>query len=145
MCRGADCITRSLANCSAEGGAIDSPGGGPFLRPVIGVFMPDLKELLSGPCRGVSASPFLPPLLLASMSFLCCSRTLMLRSSCSRMDGSWVLNPGERQASPTSCRASPALSLDVRGAEGRAESAPPDMLLCDERLRRLGLCLGVGS
>lgn len=107
--------------------------------------MLDLKELLSGPWRGVSASPGLPPLLLASMIFRCCSRTLMLRSSCSRIDGSWVLKPGERHASPTSCSAKPALSLDVSGAEGRAESAPPGMLLFEVRLRRLGRCLGVGS
>lgn len=61
------------------------------------------------------------------------------------MDGSWVLKPGERHASPTSCSANPALSLEVSGAEGLAESAPPDMLWFEVRFSRLGRCLGVGS
>ena len=37
-----------------------------------------------------------------SIRCLCCSRTERLRCNCSRMFGSCVTKPGERQASPTS-------------------------------------------
>lgn len=140
-CSGADWITRSFANCSAGGAAIESPGGGPFLRKVIGVFV--------GLPNAVSESP-LPPVLpfcLSSINFLCCSRIFIALSICSRIVGSCVLKPGERHATPMSCRANPALSRDVSGAEGRAESAPagaPLDILEFERLSRLGRCRPVG-
>lgn len=53
------------------------------------------------------------------------------------MAGSWVWNPGDRQARPTSCMISPALSLPVRGPEGRALKAPEECTLL-ERSRRRG-------
>jgi hypothetical protein len=49
-----------------------------------------------------------------------------------------VLNPGERHASPTSCNARPALSLDV---SGRPDNAPLGTLLWPVRSRRRGRCL----
>ena len=48
----------------------------------------------------------------------------MLRWSCSRIVGSWVWKPGERHANPTSCIASPPLSLAVSGADGRDDIEP---------------------
>lgn len=48
---GADWITRSLANCDAEGGTIDRPGGARRLEPLLGMPMkPDSEGLVpSGP------------------------------------------------------------------------------------------------
>jgi hypothetical protein len=135
-------MTRSLANCSADGAAIDSPGGGPFLREVMGVFV--------GLSNTLSASPLPPvfPFCLFSINLLCCSLMFIALSICSLIVGSCVLKPGERHATPTSCRRSPALSLDVSGpADGRAESAPagaPFDMLELERLSRLGRCRPVG-
>lgn len=48
----------------------------------------------------------------------------MLRCSCSRMLGSWVWKPGERQAKPTSFIFKPLLSRAVKGAEGREVKEP---------------------
>lgn len=44
---GADWITLSLANCAAEGAAIESPGGGPFRLEVVGVRVCTPKRVVS--------------------------------------------------------------------------------------------------
>lgn len=113
---------------------MDSPGGGPFLRDVVGVFMLLAKVFMS-PVREPSSSwgPF-PCFCRASMICLCLSRTSILRCSCSRMVGSWVWKPGDRQASPTSCIE--ALSFPVKGADGRAERAPELGSVVDKSNRR---------
>lgn len=122
-----------------------NPGGGPFLRDVPGVFNAIEKALsiISPGLAVVGPVPF----CLFSINFLCCSRMFMLRSSCSRIVGSWVLNPGDRHATPKSCRTRPALSRDVNGAEGRAVRAPgvPLDILEVARLSRLGRCRPVGG
>jgi hypothetical protein len=132
---GADWMTRSWANCWAVGGAMERPGGGPFLRDVCGVLMGRPKAPVVSPCRGVSSSgpgPLPPCFWRASMICLCRSLTSRLRWSCSRMVGSWVWKPGDRQARPTSMR------FALPCPEGRAVRAPDEwtMLWFDERLRR---------
>ena len=109
---------------------MESPGGGPFRRDVCGVFMGRPKAVTSV-CRTSSAScgPPLPCFWRASMICLCLSLTSRLRWSCSRIVGSWVWKPGERQARPMSC--SPAA--------GRAVRAPDEWtILWLERFRRWG-------
>jgi hypothetical protein len=134
---GADWMTRSLANCECEGGAMVRPGGGPFLRDVLGVLAAPPYGLMS--CwRPASSSPgpVLPPCLLrASMICLCLSRTSKLLCSCSRIEGSLVWKPGDRQARPMSLRS----PFAVKGA-GRAVRAPEawTMLLEVDRSRRRG-------
>lgn len=46
-----------------------------------------------------------PPCLWRRCSIIdrCWSRTEILLASCSRIAGSWVVNPGDKQAIPTSC------------------------------------------
>lgn len=112
--RGADWITRSLANCSWEGATIERPGGALFLRDMPGVLAAKLERgSLSGPspladccCRR------------ASIMCRCCSRTLILRCSCSFMTGSWVTKPGERQAMPTSWMPRPSRAVNGRAVCG---------------------------
>lgn len=60
----------------------------------------------------------------ASIMLRCWSRTEMLRWSCSRMVGSWVVNPGERQAIPTSLKVErfPPAVRGTCGPEGSALS-----------------------
>lgn len=135
---GADCTTRSWANCWAVGGAMDRPGGGPFRREVCGVFIGRPKALVS-PCRGTSSSgpgPLPPRFWRSSMICRCLSLTSRLRWSCSRMVGSCVWKPGDRHARPTS------IKLALLWPDGRAVSAPDEwtMLWLDERLRRCGRC-----
>jgi hypothetical protein len=134
--RGADWITRSLANDWCEGGAMDRAGGGPLRRDVWGVLIVRPKAPISVPGRGSSASagPPLPCFWRASIICLWRSLTSKLRWSCSRMVGSWVWKPGERQARPTSCR------FAEPWPEGRAVRAPDEWtMLWLERLRRCGL------
>lgn len=61
----------------------------------------------------------------ASIMCLCCSRTLMLRWSCSFIKGSWVTKPGERHANPTSWMPSPSLAVKGRPVAGPAALDPP--------------------
>ncbi len=71
----------------------------------------------------------------------------MLRCSCSRIVGSWVANPGERQAKPTSCMPSPVPSravsglADVREVSGCGLDADPPL----ERSSLRGRCRAVDS
>lgn len=75
--------------------------------------------LMSGP------SPLADFCSLDSMMERCCSRTVMLRCSCSWRTGSSVWKPGDRQASPTWCIPRP--SLAVMGPAGpRTESVLAD-------------------
>lgn len=122
---GADCTTLSLANCWCDGGAMESPGGGPFLRDVVGVLIDRPKGFIS-PWRPASSSTPapLPCFWRASIICLCLSLTSILLCSCSRMVGSWVWKPGDRQARPTSWML--ALSLELIGPEGRAVRAPDE-------------------
>lgn len=70
-------------------------------------------------------SPLADLCSLDSMMDRCCSRTVMLRCSCSRRTGSSVWKPGDRQASPTWCIPRP--SLAVMGPAGpRTESVLAD-------------------
>ena len=142
-CRGADWITRSFANASAGGAAIDRPGGGPFLRDVVGVFI----ARANGGSGSGGLLIGLPPFCRFSINLRCCSRMFIALSICSRIVGSCVLKPGERHATPISCSCSPALSRAVRGADGRADSAPagaPFDMFELARLRRLGRWRAVG-
>lgn len=75
---GADWITRSLANCECEGGAMVRPGGGPFLRDVLGVFTGRPNGLISCWRTSSSDGPPLPCFWRASMICLCRSLTSML-------------------------------------------------------------------
>lgn len=96
-------MTRSLANCDAEGGMMERPGGGLFLEVFgapKGLGSVDLP--VSGP------SPLADFCNRDSMIDRCWSRTEMLRWSCSLIAGSWVWKPGDKQASPTSCIARPS-------------------------------------
>lgn len=126
---GADWMTRSLANWECEGGAMVRPGGGPFL---LGVFSGRPKGLMS--CWRASSSrgpPLGPPFWRASMICLCLSRTSMLLCSCSRIEGSFVWKPGDRQAMP--------MSTPVDRLAGRAVRAPEAWTTWElARLRRLG-------
>lgn len=116
--KGADWMTRSLAKRSAGGGTIDSPGGGRFLEEFVVVGLPDVGPAASLFFPESGPSPRADLSSLAWIIDLCWSRTEMLRSSCSRIAGSCVWKPGDRQAKPTSCRIKP--SLAVKGvAEGR--------------------------
>lgn len=80
------------------------PGGGPFRRDVCGVLIvlpkAPISEFL---VSSTSDGPPLPCFWRASMICLCRSLTSKLLCSCSRMVGSWVWKPGERQARPMSC------------------------------------------
>lgn len=91
---------RSLANCEADGGTIESPGGGlRFKEP--GLDGPNRLE--SEGAIAPSDASSLPGLFSrASIIDLCWSRTLRLLCSCSLIIGSCVWNPGDKQASPTS-------------------------------------------
>ena len=102
---------------------MERPGGGLFFD-VIGVFKPEPKGLSSdvlSPALSVGLADFCRR---DSMMCRCCSRTEMLRCSCSRMLGSWVWKPGERHAMPTSCIPRLPLSLAVKGADGREVAEP---------------------
>ena len=135
-------MTLSCWNCSAEGALIDKPGGGPFLREVVGVRVCTPKRVVS--CVLAPPSVFstellgLTPFCLASMICLCWSRTSRLLCSCSRMAGSCVWKPGDRQARPTSWIARPAESRAVRGADGRAVCGPRAPGVLEERSSLLG-------
>lgn len=135
-------MTLSCWNCSAEGALIDRPGGGPFRRDVVGVRVCTPKRVVS--CVLAPPSVFstellgLTPFCLASMICLCWSRTSRLLCSCSRMAGSCVWKPGDRQARPTSWIARPAESRAVRGADGRAVCGPRAPGVLDERSSLLG-------
>lgn len=114
-------MTRSLANCSCDGGTIDKPFGGLFLD-VDGVFIAPpngLSDVLL-PSGSVGFAVFCNR---DSMICLCWSRTDMLLCNCCCMVGSCVWKPGERHARPTSTIARPPLSLAVSGAEGRDDIA----------------------
>jgi hypothetical protein len=77
--------------------------GGAFRRDVAGVFMPPGPGMEPSLALSEGASPgFAVCCSLDSISWRCCSRTEMLRCSCSLIVGSWVTNPGDRQANPTS-------------------------------------------
>lgn len=135
-------MTLSCWNCSAEGALIDKPGGGPFRREVVGVRVCTPKRVVS--CVLAPPSVFstellgLTPFCLASMICLCWSRTSRLLCSCSRMAGSCVWKPGDRQARPTSWIARPAESRAVRGADGRAVCGPRAPGVLEERSSLLG-------
>ena len=137
-------MTLSFWNCSADGGMIDRPAGGLFLD-VEGVFRPPPKAMCSELLVPSGSMGFAVFCSLDSMICLCWSRTEMLLCSCSRIVGSWVWKPGDRHAKPTSCIARPPLSLAVKGAEGRDDTAPcPDEVL-DDRSNFRGLCLEVAG
>lgn len=78
------------------------------------------------------------PFCRASMICLCWSRTSRLLCSCSRIAGSCVWKPGDRQARPTSWIARPADSREVSGADGRAVCGPRVFDVLEERSSRLG-------
>jgi hypothetical protein len=116
---------------------MERPGGGPFLRDVCGVLMGRPKAPVVSPCRGVlsssGAGPFPPCFWRASIICLCRSLTSRLRWSCSRMVGSCVWKPGERQAMPMSKR------FALPWPEGRAVRAPEEWtMLWLERFSRCG-------
>ena len=96
---------------------MERPGGGRFLE-VMGVLRPEPKglssEVRSPPSEGLAVF-----CSRDSIMCRCWSRTEMLRCNCSRILGSWVWKPGERQASPTSCIPRLPLSRAVNGADGR--------------------------
>ena len=84
-------MTRSLANCAADGAAMDRPGGGPFRLEVVGVRVCTPKSVVSCDLSTPSPSCELPgfvPFCLASMIIRCWSRTFKLLCSCSRIAGS---------------------------------------------------------
>jgi hypothetical protein len=130
-------MTRSFANCSAEGGTIDKPGGGRFLDED-----PDglpKALLISADFCPSGPSPLAVFNSLDSMIDLCCSRTDKLRCMCSRMVGSWVWKPGERTAIPASCI--PIPSLAVSGvADGLDESPAEAAAMFVERSSLRGRC-----
>lgn len=132
--RGADCTTRSLAKARCGGGTIVRPLGGRRLGVCEDPARADDGSLgLSFPPPGFACR-----CSRASIILRCWSRTEMLRWSCSRMVGSWVAKPGERQAMPTSLivdRLPPA----VRGTVDPAGSG--SLLRCSLG----GLCLDGGS
>lgn len=111
------------------------PGGGPFL---LGVFNGRPNGFVS--CWRVSSSmgvPLEPPFWRASMICLCLSLTSMLLCSCSRIEGSLVWKPGDRQAMP--------MSTPVERPAGRAVRAPDEWTTWAlARLRRLGRCRELG-
>lgn len=112
--RGADWMTRSLANCSWEGATIERPGGALFRRDMPGVLAANCETgslSLSSPLADCWCS-------LDSIICRCCSRTDMLRWSCSFMTGSWVTNPGDRQAMPTSWMPRPSRAVNGRAVAG---------------------------
>ena len=121
---------------------MDRPGGGPFRREVVGVRGGAPKVASCG--RADESPPLswtLPdfcPFCLASMICRCRSRTFRLRCSCSRMPGSLVWKPGDRQAKPTSWIARPADSREVSGAEGRAVGGAPVVAVLEDRSSLLG-------
>lgn len=116
-------MTRSLAKRSAGGGTIDKPGGGLFFALATVLLVAEPGASIVFPESGAS-----PRADLSSLAWIidrCWSRTEILRSNCSRMAGSSVWKPGDKQAKPTSCILSP--SLPVNGvAEGR-ELMPAEM------------------
>lgn len=110
---------------------MDSPGGGPFRRDVCGVLIVRPNAPISAlRMSSGSAGPPLPCFCRASMICLWRSLTSKLRWSCSRMVGSWVWKPGERQARPTSCR------FALPWPDGRAVSAPEEWTMLLDRFRR---------
>jgi hypothetical protein len=138
-------MTRSFANCSAEGGTMDSPGGGRFLD-MDPVDLPNGLVVSDGFCPS-GPSPLAVLSNLDSMMDLCCSRTDRLRCMCSRMVGSWVWKPGERTAMPASCSAIPsrAVSGVADGLEERPAGAAAMLVVrsslrgrCRELLGRVG-------
>jgi hypothetical protein len=130
-------MTRSFANCSAEGGTIDSPGGGRFLD-IDPVGLPNGLDISDGFCPS-GPSPLAVLSNLDSIMDLCCSRTDRLRCMCSRMVGSWVWKPGERTAMPASCSAMP--SLAVSGvADGLDERPAGAAAMFVERSSLRGRC-----
>jgi hypothetical protein len=135
-------MTLSCAKCSADGALMDRPGGGPFLRDVVGVRVCTPKRVVScvlaPPSLFSCELPGLTPFCLASIICLCWSRTSRLLCSCSRMAGSCVWKPGDKQARPTSWIARPAESLAVRGADGRAVWGPRAPGVLEERSSLLG-------
>lgn len=75
--------------------------GGLFLVDVFG--SATLRRFDSDGLMPSGPSPLAEYCSLDSMIDLWWSRTATLRWSCSRMAGSWVWKPGDRQANPTSC------------------------------------------
>ena len=117
-------MTLSFANCWCGGGTIVKLDGGPLRRADPGGL--SLLEFRSPRAEAGPSSLSLP--LLPSSPGLACrfsrdsiiercwSRTDILLCSCSRMAGSWVENPGERHAIPTSCmRPRSVVRTPVRG------------------------------
>lgn len=84
LLRGADCTTLSFANCDAEGGTMERPGGGRFL-----LNFSEPKGLDSGSFESLP-SPLADFCSLDSMMDRCWSRTAMLRCNCSCRPGSCV-------------------------------------------------------
>lgn len=141
---GADMTTRlsslSLAKCSCDGATMDSPGGTLFLRP-------EMPGVFSGNPPLASLSLSIEPSPLAdcccrrvSIRCLCCSRTDKLLWTCSFMTGSWVMNPGDRQAKPTSWICSPS-----RAVKGRAVAGEPEVGVFLDRSSFRGRCRLVGT
>jgi hypothetical protein len=91
-----------------------NPGGALLRLDMPGVFAANwlaLLLLLSLPLLVISEpSPLADGCcVLDSMSCRCCSRTSILRCSCSFITGSSVTKPGDRHARPTSWIPSPSL------------------------------------
>lgn len=97
---------------------MDSPGGG--LRRVEGVLDPPAAEWSPGLLDGSASLGRAERCRRDSMICRCWSRTEMLRCNCSRIVGSCVKKPGDKQARPTSCMPMLLASRAVRGlADGR--------------------------
>jgi hypothetical protein len=107
-------MTLSCANCSCDGATMLSPGGA-FLFDKPGVLAGKPPSSLSL-ALSIGASPgFAVCCNRDSMMCRCCSRTEILRCSCSLIAGSCVMKPGERHASPISATPSPeSIPLDVK-------------------------------
>ena len=112
-------MTRSLANWEADGGTIERPGGGRRFEPVFG--MPIKPESNGAPSGPSSLADFCSR---ASIIDRCCSRTDILRWSCSLITGSCVWKPGDKQARPTDCILTP--SRAVMGPPGVRAVRPPE-------------------
>lgn len=113
---------------------MERPGGALFLRDIPGVLGKPILDSLSSPFEDCWCS-------LDSIMCRCCSRTEMLRWSCSFITGSWVTKPGDRQAIPTSWIPKPS-----RAVSGRADPGWFDLVfvfLDRSSLRGLGRVLDI--